>query len=134
MPGPADADKTRPVDPVTLAQAARILGCSRSTVRRHFLAARLVSHDGRYEHRTLSRAEDETLALELYDWRRHVDDPESYWLTSHQAAEMLGISRQRLGQVGDKGFLPFVRHRDGVRLYRREQLVTIANARPARWH
>jgi len=38
-----------------------------------------------------------------------------------------------LGQFGDKGFVPFVRHRDGVRLYRREQLLTIANARRMRW-
>lgn len=77
----------------------------------------------------LSRAEVEAVACELYDWRRHTGDPTCYWIGSHEAADLLGVSRQRLGQLGDKGFVPFVRHRDGVRLYRREQLLTIANAR-----
>ena len=54
--------------------------------------------------------------------------------TFHEAADLLGVSRQRLGQLGDKGYnVPFVRHRDGVRLYRRALLLTIANAREARW-
>ncbi len=72
--------------------------------------------------------------IPVHDWRRHTDNPASYWMGSHKAAEMLGVPRQRLGQLGDKGSVPFVRHRDGVRLYRREQLLTIANARDARWH
>lgn len=80
----------RPVGPVTLAEAARILGCSTSNGRRYVLASRLTSCGGRYEHRALSRADVESLAAKLYDWRRHADEPDSYWLTSHQAADLLG--------------------------------------------
>ncbi len=122
-----------PIDAVTLHEAARILGVARSTVQEWVIAGRLSTRGTSGAHRRLSRADVEALALELYDWRSHADDPESYWLNSHQAADLLGISRQRLGQLGDKDFVPFVGHRDGVRLYRREQLLTIANAREARW-
>ena len=34
----------------------------------------------------------------------------SYWLGSRGAVDLLAASRQRLGQLGDKGFVPFVRH------------------------
>ena len=40
----------------------------------------------------------------------------------------------RLNQLVAKGFLPFEVHADGRRIYRREQLLTVANAREARWH
>jgi len=89
----------RPPNSVTLDEAGRILGRSVSGVRRFILTGRLVSHGSRYEHRTLSRAEVEGLAAEVYDWRRHAEDPESYWLGSHEAAGMLGVSRQRLAPV-----------------------------------
>ena len=77
--------------------------------------------------------EGDHLAAKVYNWRRHADDPHAYWMGSREAADLLGVSRQRLGQLGDRGLVPYVRHRDGVRLYRREQLLTIANARDARW-
>ncbi len=49
-----------------------------------------------------------------------------------QAAEILGVSVQRVKQLLDKGFLPHVTHQSGARLMRREQLETVANARVAR--
>lgn len=100
------------VDPVTFDEAARILGCARSTVQVMIADGRLTA-SGPYERGRLSRADVEALALAVYDWRQHVDDPGAYWLTSHQAADLLGVSRQRLGQLGDKGFVPYVRHREG---------------------
>ena len=72
-----------------------------------------MSNDNHYEHGKLSQAEVEPAVVEVYDWRRHADDPDSYWIDSHEAADLLGVSRQRLGQLGDKGSMPFVRHRDG---------------------
>ena len=74
----------------------------------------------------------EALAGEVYDWRRYRDDPKSYWIGSHHAADLFGVSCQRLGQLGDKGSVPFVRHRDVTRLYRRQQQATVANSRGSR--
>jgi hypothetical protein len=71
-----------------------------------------------------SRAEVEGLAAigGLYPWRKHLHDPSSYWVTGAGAADVLGITTSRLNQLADAHRLPFVRHEDGTRLYRREQL------------
>lgn len=116
----------RPVDPVTLVQAAAILGCSTSTVRRYVVAGRLACHGGRYEHRSLSLTDVEQFATQVYRWRRHVDDPAAYWVTGQAAADVLGLSRARVTQLAVRDRLPFVVHCDGTRLYRRAQLVIVA--------
>lgn len=113
---------------LTLDEAANILGCSRSNVRRFVLAGRLAAGD-RYRHRQISCVDAERLALEVYDWRRHRDDPAPYWVTGQRAAEVLGVNRARLDQLSRAGRVPYEVHRDGVRLYRRRQLQTVANAR-----
>jgi excisionase family DNA binding protein len=76
----------RPVDPVTLDEAARILGCSKSSVRRYVMAGQLPSYGGRYEHRALPQADVERLAAEVHQWRRHRSDADSYWLVGREAA------------------------------------------------
>ncbi len=81
----------------------------------------------------LSRADVEALALRNYRHRRRRDDAKSYWVTNERAAAILGVNVARLNQLAAKGFLPFEVHADGTRLYRREQLLTVANARQARW-
>lgn len=58
----------------------------------------------------------------------------SYWVGATQAARILAVNVARLNQLVAKGFLPFEVHADGRRIYRREQLLTVANAREARWH
>jgi hypothetical protein len=80
------------------------------------------------------RPTSKALAAEVYDWRAHFHDTESYWATGQDAADLLGVGRQRLQQLADADRVPFVRAHDGVRLYRRGQLETVANARDARWH
>lgn len=82
----------------------------------------------------LSRAEVEGLAAEVYPWRRHVHDRAGYWLTGERAAVVLGVNRARLGQLADRDLVPYVRHVDGTRLYRRAQLEAVAHGRAARWH
>jgi hypothetical protein len=74
----------------------------------------------------------EALALQTYKHWRHKHDPESYWVTGRRAAAVLGVKVSRLNQLATRGFLPFEVHADGTRLYRREQLLTVANARAAR--
>jgi hypothetical protein len=116
----------RPVDPVTPQEAASVLGCSTNTVRRRVRAGVLSGSDRPL---TMSRAEVEELARDVYPWWRHVDDPESYWVTGAQAAEVLRVSRARLGQLAEKDRVPYMRHRDGTRLYRRQQIGIVAQVR-----
>ncbi len=47
-------------------------------------------------------------------------------------AAILGVNRARLNQLAAKDFIPFEVHADGTRLYRRQQLEVVANAREAR--
>jgi len=85
----------RPVDAITLEEAAAILGCSRSTVRRHVAAGRLPSYD-RYAHRALARVDVEQLATQVYDWRAHAGDDTSYWVIGVAAAGPLGRPRAQV--------------------------------------
>ena len=124
----------RPLDPVTQTEAAHILGCSLSTVRRLVLTGVLAPSGGRYQKGRLSRAEVEALAAERYKGSRRTSDPAGYWMTGQAAADLLGVTRQRLHQLGDKGSVPFVRRSDGLRLYRRYQLTVMADARGVTGH
>jgi hypothetical protein len=108
-------------DLISCAEAAHILGCSEEIIRRHLLAGRLHDRPG-VERPAMSRVEVEAMACELYPWRRHVHDPRSYWVTGAQAAGVLGVSMGRLDQLSDARRIPFVRHEDRTRLYRRRQL------------
>jgi len=118
---------------LTLEEAASILGCSKSAARRRILAAG-ISSAGRYEHRSLSRATVEQLALTLYRWRDHLGELDAYWITGQRAADVLGVNVARLNALAVKGFIPHETHADGTRLYRREQLEVVARARAARWY
>ncbi len=104
----------------TVFEAARILGCSPHEAK-VMLAGR-----------RFTLADVEALALEYYPWRRHTRDLDSYRVTVRQAAEILGVSIPRVKQLLDTDYLPYLTHRDGARLMRREQLETVANARLSR--
>ena len=47
---------------------------------------------------------------------------------------MLGVSGKRVQQLSEADRLPYVEHRDGWRLYRREQIEMVGNARRERWN
>jgi hypothetical protein len=67
-------------------------------------------------------------------WRRR-DPPApagSYWVTTGQAAAKLGVSHARVWQLAQADRLPLRVTNNGVRLFRRRQLETIANAWLAR--
>jgi len=79
--------------------------------------------------------EVESVALEYYPWRAHLRDPESYWITVSQAADILGVSDAELRRMLNQRRLPFYTHKSGVRLMRRRQIEEIAahgHGRPAR--
>jgi excisionase family DNA binding protein len=119
----------RPMDPVSISEAAWILGCSRSTVQRMMQDGRLPAGDP-YIHGRLSKNDVEKVSSMVYPWRRHLHDPWSYWVTGQDAADLLGIGQKRLERLALANRVPYVRHRDGTRLYRRNQLKNLARHGP----
>lgn len=111
-------------DEITVAEAARILSCDEAAVprllRRHGLL-----------HEPLTRNGIEELSLRR--WRRaHSRWPNSYWGTRDQAAAILGVNRARVGQLVKAGLVPYersTRTSRGHRVFRRDQLTVVANAR-----
>ncbi len=123
----------RPIDPMTLDEAASILGCAVNTDRR-YVARGVLPATAYYRHRQLARADVEALALQLFRWKRHVHKLDGYWLTGQRAAKVLDVSVAQLNILAGQGLLPFETHADGTRLYRRQQLEVVARARAARWY
>lgn len=110
VPGDEGVEAAASSGEFDLAEAARILGCSSEE------ATALL--DGG----PATRESVEEVALRHYRWRRHVDDPDSYWVTLKQASTILGVPPERVKQMLESGDVPYVVHKDGVRLMRREQL------------
>ena len=120
MPEPGDA--------VTWQEAARILDRSMTTVARLVAAGELVKGP-RWQHRQLSRRDVERLSLARWSG---VTGDDSYWVTVRQAAAILGVNRSRVGQLVEAERIPFETTPSGRRLFRRQQLEVIGNARLAR--
>jgi hypothetical protein len=82
----------------------------------------------------LLRHNVEAYAVARFRARRY-NGPNSYFVTTAGAAEVMSISRPRVIQLGNKGVIPFLARRcNGYRLYRRHQIELIANSRLARGH
>jgi hypothetical protein len=73
--------------------------------------------------------EVESVAVEHYDWRRHMRDPRSYWVTATQVAYILHTSPTVVKRMLDENRLPYVVHASGVRLMRRHEIENLAAAR-----
>ena len=99
---------------------AHVLGCSRERALQLFHS------------RPVTPGEAEAIAAGCYPWRRHLDDPDSYWVTSGGAARILGLSVSQVRRLLDHHRLPVVHHASGVRLMRRTQIETLAEKRPER--
>jgi excisionase family DNA binding protein len=121
MPAPGDA--------ITWREACAVLGCSMRTLARLIDAGEL-SRGPRWQHRQLSRADVEALALRR--WDPYASKPGTYWVGTKDAAVILGVHGSRVRQLAQAGRLPFAWTADGHRAFRREQLLTVANARRAR--
>ena len=118
------------MEQISVLKAAAILGCGRRRART--LLAQRGFIGGSHMHSIATLEDVEAIARSGYRWKRHTNDAHSYWVTSGQAAEILSVSIPRLKQLAAAGRLPFVTHDDGTRLFRREQITTIANAKEAR--
>ena len=105
---------TNKFDPVSM------LGCSAQEAQT-LLQGRLVTP-----------GEVEAVALRSYRWQAHLHDPESYWITVSQAAQILHLSTRQVKSLLDQCRLPYATHHSGVRLMRRTQIQDIASARLSR--
>ena len=91
-----------------------ILGCS------HAEAVEL------FHGRPVTPGEAEAIAEGSYRWRRHLHDPESYWITTAAAAGILKMTPREVTRLLDRGELQHVRHVSRVRLMRRAHVVDVA--------
>lgn len=112
-------------DHITRHEATQVLGCLPPAVRRYIANGTLHEVAGQAKC-NLMRAEVEALAIEIYDWRKRFAEPQAYWVAAQRAAEILRVSLPRLRGLSESGRIPSVVHSDGTRLFRRQQLETIA--------
>ena len=106
-----------PTGPVRQLDPIHILGCSREE-------AVELCHG-----RPVTPGEAEAIAAESYRWRRHLNDPESYWITTAEAARILELTPRQVKRLLDRGQLQHVRHASRVRLMRRAHIVALVEAR-----
>lgn len=77
--------------------------------------------------RPVTPGEVEAAARIHYDWRRHLNDPGSYWVTISQASRILGMRPTMVRKLLDSHRLPYMTHATGVRLMRRHEIESIAS-------
>jgi excisionase family DNA binding protein len=118
-------------DHVSLDHAAHILAMSKRTLMQLMDSGQLPTVRVRGRQGRLLRDDVETYAAAHFMPRRY-RRPDSYFVTSAGAAELLGISKPRVIQLADGGFLPYLVACNGWRLYRRQQIEVVANSRTAR--
>jgi excisionase family DNA binding protein len=104
---------------LTHAQAAVLLGVHEITVSKWVSQGRLPSL-GRYAKANLLRSDVERLSAAR--WR----PGNRSWLTTSQAAVVLGVTNIRVNQLAHAGRLPHEVSRDGWRLFRPELVAVIA--------
>lgn len=114
----------RPYDAISGAEAAEIIGVTELSVAGLVMKG-IVPKAVKGAKRGLSRREVEAVSLMRFK-PGHL-----CWVTTAEAAGILGVSQPRVRQLAVRGFLPVVDH-EGRRFFRRAQLEVLANARRAR--
>ena len=111
-------------DAITQAQAAEILGLLPPTSIKRLI------REGR-----LHRVPDQFPSMCREEVEAFRDDPvEPYWVGTSETSRLLGLSTTRVSQLADTGSLPFEYKANGLRRFRRDQILVIGNARAAKWH
>ena len=103
-----------------------MLGCSRNHVYRLARQGRLVADGAAHTWRRFTLEAVERASLEMLRGGGH-----PYWATTAEAAEVLGVSEERVRQLAGRGRIPAVRHH-GRWFFRRGQLEVVTTARNAR--
>src|SRR4051794_10409908 len=109
-----DQDASGPYQGLSAAEAARILGVRASTVH-PWVSEGVLPKAVKGQRYGLDQVDVETLALQRYTHGH------PWFATNREAAQMLGISRERVKQLGDAGRLPCLEYR-GRRYFRRQQI------------
>jgi excisionase family DNA binding protein len=107
------------------AEPAQILGLASEFSVYRLVSQGVLPKARKYAKRGLDQADVERVALDR--WK----PGHSYFATTTEAAELLGVTRNRVQQLVDRGFLPAIRH-DGRWFFRRHQVEVVVNAREAR--
>lgn len=110
----------KPVDPdaINLATASKVLGLSEHQVtrlRREGLLIRVAGYP----------------SYSLADVQAFIDNP---WLNGRQAAQVLGVSHNRVSQLAAGEKIPVHYTKSGQRVYRLQQLLVVAQARNLKFH
>jgi hypothetical protein len=79
--------------------------------------------------RRITPGEVEAVARSHYNWRQHLNDDESYWVVTSQAARILGMAPRQVTAMLDRRELPFLTDLQGVRLMRRSDIEDRARRR-----
>ena len=113
---------------MTAAEAAEVIGCSHNHVYRLARQGRLAKtrEPGKWRGFNLEDVEQVSLA---YVTRPSPGHP--YWATVVEAADILGVSRERVRQLAVRGRVPAIRHHS-YWLFRRRQLEVVGKSREAR--
>lgn len=112
---------------LTAAEAAQVLGCSPNHVYRLAREGRLPREGAPNAWRRYPLDQVERASLEMLPGR----GAHAYWATTREAAQILGVTRERVRQLADRDRIPAVRHHDRW-FFRRAQLEVVATARDAR--
>ena len=110
-------------DATTHREAAEMLGTSVGQIPKLIRDGLLDRVKGQYP--TLSRAQVQEQAR---------SPRQTEWINVTVAAQILGLSKTRVGQLSIKGLLPFEITASGRRRFRRTQIEVISRARQIRWH
>jgi len=119
-----DENHELPILGVSGKEAANILGIRELSVAR-LVSQGVIPKTAKHARFALDRSDVERVALERYQAGHR------YWLSTREAAEVLGVGTTRVLQLVDRGFLPAVKH-EGRWNFRRHQVEVIANARESR--
>ena len=85
--------------------------------------------------RPVTPGEVEAAARIHYDWRRHLNDPDSYWVTITQASRILGLRPKAVRKLLDGQTTAATSPTSpGVRLMRRHEIEAIAEPVAAPGH
>ena len=114
---PGECDAAGKTSPTQRLDPRHILGCSREEAIELFNG------------RPITPGEAEAIAERSYRWRSHLHDPESYWITTVEAARILELTPRQVKGLLDRGQLRHVRHISRVRLMRRAHIVSLAATR-----